>query len=264
MTGLSGRPVVVGVDGSAASLDAVRVAVAAAALRGCPLRIVHGFRWPAHQVPDYAYLRRDAERIVGEAVATATSLATGTAVCGQVLDGEPGAVLRAECRTAQLVVLGPSDPAHHGAAADSVVEYVAAHARCPVLVAHPVRQTGGPVLVGVDGSADSAAAVRLAAFEAAARDTDLVAVHVEDVEGGGDAPLRDALALARQAAGGVKVQQRWMRGDPHAALVAESVGAALVVVGARGHLRPLLGTVSYALLRNAHCPVALVRDQRQP
>jgi nucleotide-binding universal stress UspA family protein len=32
------------------------------------------------------------------------------------------------------------------------------------------------------------------------------------------------------------------------------------VVGARGHYRTLLGTVSYALLRNAHCPVAIVRE----
>jgi nucleotide-binding universal stress UspA family protein len=47
-------------------------------------------------------------------------------------------------------------------------------------------------------------------------------------------------------------------------LVHETLGAQLVVVGARGHARPLLGTVSYALLRNAHCPVMLVRSAPNP
>lgn len=177
---------------------------------------------------------------------------------GHVVDGEPGAVLRLECRTAALVVLGPSDPAHHRAA-DSVVEHLAARARCPVMVAHLTRQTGGPVLVGVDGSADSAAAVRFAAFEAAARETDLITVHVGRGEGDGDAPLAGALATIRRAAPQVKVEQRWVRGDPREALVSESAAAQLVVVGARGQVRTLLGAVSYGLLRNAQCPVVIVR-----
>jgi nucleotide-binding universal stress UspA family protein len=259
MTEFSDKPVVVGVDGSVSSLVAARLAAQEAVLRDSPLRIVHGFLWPPYQKPNYAGLRRDAERIVDQAVATAMSLAPRTPISGHVVDGEPGAVLRAECRTAALVVLGPSDPAHHRAAVDSVVEYVAARTRCPVMVGHLTRQTGGPVLVGVDGSADSAAAVRFAAFEATARDTDLVAVHVERGEGGADGPLADAAAQARAADGRVKVQQRWTRGEPSEALVNESAGAQLVVVGARGHYRTLLGAVSYALLRNAHCPVAIVR-----
>jgi nucleotide-binding universal stress UspA family protein len=259
MTEFSGTAVVVGVDGSAAALAAVRLAAEEAALRAGRLRIVHGFLWPTYQVPNYAALRRDAERLVDEAVAVAASIAPGTPVSGHIVDGEPGAVLRMECRTAALVVLGPSDPAHHRAAVDSVVEYVAARTRCPVMVAHQTRLTGGPVLVGVDGSADSAAAVRFAAVEAAARETDLVAVHVERGDGDADGPLADALAAIRRAAPQVKVQKRWIRGDPREALVSESAAAALVVVGARGHVRTLLGAVSYALLRNAHCPVAVVR-----
>jgi nucleotide-binding universal stress UspA family protein len=260
MTELSRKPVVVGVDGSASSLVAARLAAQEAVLRDGRLRVVHGFLWPPYPMPNYAYLRRDAEQIVSQAVATATSLAPRTLVSGHVIDGEPGAVLRMECRAAALVVLGPSDPAHHRAALDSVVEHVAARSRCPVMVAHLMRQIGGPVVVGVDGSADSAAAVRFAAFEAAARDTDLVAVHVEGGEGDADGPLAEALAEARRVAGSVKVQQRWIHGDPRVALVNESASAQLVVVGARGHYRTLLGTVSYALLRNAHCPAAIVRE----
>jgi nucleotide-binding universal stress UspA family protein len=259
MTESSGKPVVVGVDGSAAGLTAARLAAQEAVLRNCPLRVVHGFVWPPYQVPNYANLYRDADRIVRDAVTAASALAPRTVVSGHVVNGEPGAVLRAECRAAALAVLGPSDPAHHRAAIDSVVEYVAARIGCPVMVAHPLRQSGGPVLAGVDGSPDSAAAVRFAAFEAAALETDLVAVHVERGDGGADGPLAAAVHQAREAAGRVKVQQRWIRGEPPAALVNESATAQLVVVGARGHFRALLGTVSYALLRNAHCPVAIVR-----
>jgi nucleotide-binding universal stress UspA family protein len=259
MTEFSGKPVVVGVDGSATALVAVRLAAREAALRDSPLRVVHGFLWPTYQVPNYGALRRDAERMVDKAVAAAASTVPGTTVSGHIVDGEPGAVLRAECRTAALAVLGPSDPGHHRAAVDSVVEHVAARTRCPVMVAHHARQTGGPVLVGVDGSADSAAAVRFAALEAAARDTDLVAVHVERGESGADGPLDDALAAIRRTAPQVKAQKRWIRGEPREALVSESAAAQLVVVGARGYVRTLLGAVSYGLLRNAHCPVAVVR-----
>ncbi|MEV1147848.1 universal stress protein, partial [Micromonospora sp. NPDC049799] len=46
MTIDTGAPVVVGVDGSAAALDAVRVAAREAAYRQRPLRVVHAFIWP--------------------------------------------------------------------------------------------------------------------------------------------------------------------------------------------------------------------------
>jgi nucleotide-binding universal stress UspA family protein len=260
MTEFSGKPVVVGVDGSASGLAAARLAAQESVFRDSPLRVVHCFVWPAYQVPNYYDLRRDAERVVNEALAAASALAPDTSVSGHVVDGEPGSVLRAESRRAALAVLGPSAPAHRGVAADSVVLHVAARIRCPVVVAHPPRQAGGPVLVGVDGSADSAAALRFALFEAAARDTDVVAVHVERGDGDADEPLASALAQAREAAGRVKVQQRWISGEPGQALVHESATGQMIVVGARGHFRPLLGSASYALLRNAHCPVAVVRS----
>jgi nucleotide-binding universal stress UspA family protein len=271
MTEFADRPVVVGVDGSASGLLAARLAVQEAVARRTMLRVVHGFLWPTYQVPDYGELRRTAERIVAEAVAAASALVPGAPVSGQVVDGEPGAVLRVESRGAQLVVLGSSDPAHHRAAVDSVVEQVAARSLCPVVVAHPRQRDGGPVLVGVDGSADSAAAVRFAFLEAARRETELVAVYVERGEGDAGGSLVDAPAQAQAQAhaqaqaralgrGLVKVEQRWLTGEPGRALVNESATAQLVVVGARGHGHTLLGAVSYALLRNARCPVAVVRS----
>lgn len=255
----SGRPVLVGVDGSSFGLMAARLAAREAALRDSPLRVVHCFVWPTYQVPHYSDLRREAEHAVHEAVAAVRVLHPTMAVSGHVLDGEPGPVLREESRGAALAVLGRSDPGHCFFAAESVVEYLAARAECPVMVARRARQADGPVLVGVDGSPDSANAMRFALVEAAARQTDLVAVYVEP--GLSDGPLAAPLAQARQVAGPVKVEPRWIDGEPGAALVNESAAGQLMVVGARGHLRTLLGTVSYALLRNAHCPVVVVRGR---
>jgi nucleotide-binding universal stress UspA family protein len=44
--------------------------------------------------------------------------------------------------------------------------------------------------------------------------------------------------------------------------VAEEIGAGLIVMGSRGHgrlRRALMGSVSEAVVRHAHCPVTIVR-----
>ena len=45
--------------------------------------------------------------------------------------------------------------------------------------------------------------------------------------------------------------------------LAEEIGAGLIVLGSRGHgriRRALMGSVSDAVVRHAHCPVLVVRE----
>jgi nucleotide-binding universal stress UspA family protein len=173
----------------------------------------------------------------------------------------------------------------------SVAVAVTAHAACPVVVVRgpesdltaPLPE---PVVVGVDGSSTSEAALAFAFEEASLRRVPLVAVHVwrDLLLDATLAPLLDWDAiesderqvLAERLAGwsekypDVAVRRLVAYDRPARALVGESGRAQLVVVGSRGRgglHGMLLGSVSQALLHHAHCPVAVVRpaggDERQ-
>jgi nucleotide-binding universal stress UspA family protein len=65
---------------------------------------------------------------------------------------------------------------------------------------------------------------------------------------------------------GVSVKETHLRegrADEEIVEVAEEIGAGLIVMGSRGHgrlRRALLGSVSDAVVRHAHCPVTIVRE----
>jgi nucleotide-binding universal stress UspA family protein len=139
----------------------------------------------------------------------------------------------------------------------------------------------GPVVVGVDGSPESDAAIGLAYAEAARRSTALVAVHAwvpaQPPQFGGEI-WGDFLDAARQAGAElverslrpwvarfphVRVEQRLSDLAPAAALVQAAENACLLVVGARGAggLRGLLlGSATNAVLQHARVPVLVVPD----
>ncbi|ATO12547.1 universal stress protein UspA [Micromonospora sp. WMMA2032] len=290
MTIHSADPVVVGVDGSATALDAVRVAAREAAFRHRPLRVVHAFIWPltrapltpAPGAPAGAGLRNQAERCVAEAVAEAGKVAPDVPVTGVVVDGAPAAVLVAESRRATLMVLGHRGlGGFAGLLIGSVTLQVSARAHCPVLVTRGEARADGPVVVGVDGSAHSGVAVGFAYEEAARRGAPLVVVHAwlypTPIGPGDIVPLvydPEALAeesrriLAEAVAGwserypDVEVRQRSVRGAPARVLVEQSASAQLVVVGAHGRgalAGLLLGSVSHAVLHHAHAPLVIAR-----
>jgi len=77
----------------------------------------------------------------------------------------------------------------------------------------------------------------------------------------------DAEVEKVEAAGG-RVAQAYLRmgvADAEIVDLAEEIEAGLVVLGSRGLggvRRALMGSVSYSVVRHAHCPVLVVRDQR--
>ena len=142
----------------------------------------------------------------------------------------------------------------------------------------------GDIVVGVDGSANGAAALRWAVAEAALRTDRVVALfawgyippghagdgRTFDPEYGSvdaDAALVAAVeaAVGPERAGGI---ERQVIGDvPTKALLAASAGAELLVVGARGiggFQRLLLGSVSEGCLHHATRPLAIIRSAAPP
>jgi len=150
-------------------------------------------------------------------------------------------------------------------------------------------ETGNPgIVVGIDGSPDSHAALRWAVREATMRNAALTLAYAATpvpgdslvVEWTGDSVPAELLGrlgeTARQAlADAVKlvedmtnersrprINNEAFSGLPVTALVELSAKAEMVVVGSRGRgalERVLLGSVSTGLVHHAHCPVAVIR-----
>jgi nucleotide-binding universal stress UspA family protein len=253
-------PVVVGADGSAAGLAAVRAAAAEAAARGVALRVVHAFAWPLH-APQRAYpdLREEAAAVLERAVLTATRSAPGVTIEARLVDGAPVRVLLHAGRSASLLVLG--DDAEVPAAAvplDSVLLQVVARSWRPVLIARAGGAAEGPVVAAVDSSPAGAVVLRHAADDAGRAGAPLAVLHV--AEPGADLQAAAAAltaALGGPPGGGLRV----VAGDPAAELVRAAAGARRLVVGARGGGAghgTLLGGVAHAVIRHAACPVVVV------
>jgi nucleotide-binding universal stress UspA family protein len=292
-------PVVVGIPADGRAADAVEWATAEAARQRCPLRIVHAFRLPVTLdafgvVPAVQALPTDrtvAAEAVGSAIARARSVAPGIEVSGHVIQGCAGPVLLRQSRDARLLVLGAGEPrpprgALRRLVRNSLRTRVTVAARCPVTVVHDRFVTGQcattpRILVGIDGGARSDEAVGFAFRAAHQRGIAVRAVHAWSAgpagrTAGAAPPARTevaayvlvdaALARWREEYPDVPVDIEVVRRDPASALIAGSSGAALVVVGSRGHgwalgavLGSLSGSVSRAVLDGAAGPVAVVR-----
>ncbi|MEV0133281.1 universal stress protein [Dactylosporangium sp. NPDC050688] len=283
--------VVVGVDGSPDSLDAVEWAAADATRRQRPLRVVHAFPWPAAfpPVPRHLYeqaMRDNAEHILRAAVARARAVAPEVAISADTPVQQAAAALVAASQHASTVVVGNRGlGGFTGLLAGSVGVELAAHAACPVVVVRHADRPPGPeagrVIAGVDGSQDAERALRFAFEQASFRGVGLTAVLAylwPDSTGPGEMlplvydqdNLRDdeRRALVESLAGwaerypDVDLRTAAVRGRPAAVLTERSAGAELLVVGSRGRggfTGLLLGSVSQAVIRHAACPVAVVR-----
>lgn len=293
--------VVVGVDGSDGAREALRYAFLAAARRKAALDVVVAYpagapwRWDAElDAPDVESVRADLQAragAFGEEVARNTPGVEDVPVTVLTAPGAAAHVLVDSARDADLLVVGSHGRgAVRSAILGSVALHVVGDAACPVVVVHqgtPDVAAGGPVVVGLDDSAEAPGVLRAALGEAARLDTEVLAVTAYETGGHwgdessrspGSAQLREhvrrridaVVEQARRDAAGTRVpavRTEFVEGSAYDVLADRARGAQLLVVGRRGHSpvpRLVLGSVALHAVVRASCPVMVVHPAPVP
>jgi nucleotide-binding universal stress UspA family protein len=152
--------VVVGVDGSAGSREALHWALAEARLRKAPLRIVHAWRFGYEGGPTggYGYLgylsaaaplagnevgdlvRKAAEDVLEMAVGEVVGVGEDVEIERQLDEGDAAEILVGAVSASDLLVVGSrGHGALTGALLGSVSQKCVHHAPCPVVIVHPSK-----------------------------------------------------------------------------------------------------------------------------
>lgn len=276
------RPVIVGVDGSPSSLDAVQHAADLAAHHGTALHLIQAYQHPSDRQPGgaFAYYAADAARV--EMAHNLRSLVERTRAArpdlvrveGKQINGPAATVLVERSRSAALTVVGSRG---HGGFGEmllgSVSTQVAAHAYGPVVVVRsPAYVPGtvrhdGAVVAGYDGSPGARLALRFAADEAAVRGLTLLIARLYAPYVPGEADLAER--TVQEATSSLAETYPDLKIEP-LALPAENTGyglidlsrdAALTVVGSRGHggfFGLLLGSTGTTLIHHGYGEIAVV------
>lgn len=297
---MSGKPVVVGYDGSDTSRRALDWALATAGRREIPVVVVHAFTLPMPPVPvapGYAgpnegALREGAEAVLAEAAEHAARLAPDVEVSTRLVSAPAALALLDGIEDAEMVVVGSRGlDGFSELLVGSTGVQLATHAPCPTVVIRPQHRPvepgpeAGRVVVGVDGSPLSETALAFGYEEASMRGVGLTALHAWDtpvLDAGGrgaglphetvreigaaeeSVVLSESLAGYREKYPDVDLRQRVDHQKAAKALIAASAGAELLVVGSRGRggfRSLLLGSVSHAVLHHSHSPIAVVRPR---
>jgi nucleotide-binding universal stress UspA family protein len=252
---------VVGIDGSQQALEAARQAALLQDVDGqltlfsvwdvAPI-IIGGPRRATRYDFEEELQRTTAEKAL---LAARDYLAPYTAATGKLVRGTPVAKLLEEIERdeATLIAVGSSGTGRllgivEGAVATEIVH----KAPCSVLLARPVDD-GFPrrVVVGVDGSVESAAAYAAAHYIAARFGAELHAV----VAWGGKGVSEPLVATITDGDHDDRHE------GPGEALVAAAESADLVIVGSRGlHGVRALGSVSERVAHSAPCSTLVVRE----
>jgi nucleotide-binding universal stress UspA family protein len=286
LPGHDSGPVLVAVDGRARGWDALDWAAAEAAARQCALRVVHVISWPP-LIPEQAGsvsasqwdegAQRAGELALSEAVRRARAVAPELRVTTYLLAGTTApAIMQASDQDA-LIVVGRSREAGRLRSLMVPVSWqLARNASCPVAVIglsgeEPRGPSAGRVVVGIGATADPAA-LGFAFRAARRRAVGLTVLHArgpqeQDGAGSADAangmpgPGEVALRVGRDFFPDVAVRSQLVAGPAGSALVAESAGAALVVLGSRGPGRRSWTRHSSLrdVLRSARSPVVMIR-----
>ncbi|MFJ7904716.1 universal stress protein [Streptomyces sp. NPDC096198] len=266
-------PLVVGVDGSDGSLEAVDWAADEAARHGIPLHLLHA-----------AAGEQEASEVIDAAVERARTGAPGVRLSSEVSHEDAASALVGHGRNAYALVLGDRGLGElSGMLLGSVSLAVAARADCPVVVVRgtPEHRAArfGTVVVGVEDGEGSGTAVDFSMREAEVRRCRLEAVHAWSAPSGActtpQAPswqleahrrppaqvLEDALRQPAERYRDATVSRRLIEKPARQALLEAASTADLLIVGARrrlGHPGLQLGLINHALLHHAPCPVVVV------
>ncbi|MDG6105933.1 universal stress protein [Dactylosporangium aurantiacum] len=271
--------IVVGYDGSIEARDAVDWAAAAAQRSGAGLHVLYAYQlaWPgaAYDGPVtdlVAEAQRHADRLVADVVDHVRRRGTGVDVTGSAVHAAPAPTLL-DAAADLLVVGNRGGGGLTNLLIGSVSLQVATHARTPVVVVRGRHDaTDGPVVVGVDGSASSDAALGVALDEARSRGTGVVAVRAyvppavtalpySVIETTERQVLEASIAGWQEKYPSVAIVPLLGNGRAAQVLIGASRTAQLVVVGSRGHggfAGLLLGSVGQQLIHHAECPVLIV------
>lgn len=251
--------ILVGVDGSPASLIALRQAIRLRAADGhlCALTIVNsalavhaGFEAP-----------RAAAQLHAAGMAAREAAIDVVAGLGRVetrlIEGRPGPAIRSIASRDQfdLIAVGSHGGTRTGGTLlASVATELVHQAHCSVLLTRPSEDpTGFPrqIVVGVDGSDESQQALSVAIGLATRLDAELRVIAAE----GGKHIDRDEVCNLSPTHPTVFVADA-----PVDALVAASRDTDLVIIGSRGlHGPRALGSVSERVAHQADCSVLIIR-----
>ena len=277
--------IVVGVDGSDGSAEALRWAVRESQLRGWSVAAM--MAWGDGDPEDVQLDVAVAERVAERALETFVTTVVGAEVAGSVDRQSPNAVaaptLVAAAAAADLLVVGARGlGGFRGLLLGSVSQYCLHHAPCAVAVVHePGPDQAGHterIVVGVDGSRYGQAALAWALDDARLRGATVDVVHAWHSPFVAGAPVaipldpapfeaaaRDALdsAIERADTHGLTrpVERILVPGGAAGAILDIAHGADLIVVGThgRGGLGSVvLGSVSNQTVHHAPCPVVVV------
>lgn len=279
---------VVGIDGSAGSREALAWAIDEALARNAPLDLVHAWRPMYHVYADqlgYADAALTAhthgDSLLAAAHGHVRVAAPSLKTSAHLLKGRPSAVLLEAAVGARMLVVGSRGiGGFHGMQLGSVGLHAVTHAPCSVVVVRGAPASKGPVIVGIDGSSESKSVLSVALEEAALHDSPLLVtwalyVHpaaegvpnfdqaLAGVQADAHTTVQQLLADLSPQHPGVDIRTSFPVGYPAEILANASTTARLLVVGSHGgggFSGMRLGSISHAVVHAAHCPVMVERE----
>ncbi|MCK9901572.1 universal stress protein UspA [Parafrankia colletiae] len=291
------REILVGIDGSAGSEAALRWAYRTAQVERRPVTALLG--WTADGLPRPVYqaaaaaehgaLAAAAAQMLDRTIARVPAPQPAVELRRLVVDQDPVDALVAEAKNAAMTVVGARGPGlAHRILAGSVAHRLLHRSSGPVVVVRGTADEAGhadetasqdrrPVVVGVDGSESSQAAVRWAAAQAAERGAPLHLVYGYRVDitsfgvsvdefypslrTDAERLLADVATAGLDDEADLEVRQLAVDDTPTRALLRASAEAQLLAVGTRGRggfAELVLGSTAHQCVLHADCPVAVL------